>query len=84
MSNRPIGKRPKHGELDPLLVATLDATGLDWWVAYGKKHNKVLLASRLALVFSMGNSKRDFQRGLTPKMVRNVRRLAQAIREGKT
>lgn len=78
----PQGFRPPYGTIDGPVIDALDATGLAWWATNGKKHMKVYLAGRLVVVIAHGNSKREYQRGLTPKTVKVIRRLAAAILAG--
>ena len=65
--------------MPPEIRDALEATGLPWTVESGKKHHKVRLCGRLAVVLSHG-SKRPKAKTV-PNGITAIRRLAAELKE---
>lgn len=66
--------------LHPSLRKVLDEIGLPWSIEQGKKHNKLLVNGRLAVILSRGKPAEDANFRLIRNDVANIRRLAREIK----
>jgi hypothetical protein len=66
--------------LHPKLLEALDETGLPWDIEVGKKHNKLRVDGRLAVILSRGKPAEDANFRLIRNDIANIRRLAREIK----
>lgn len=66
-------------KLDPKVKATLEETGLPWYIENGKKHFKIRLCDRLVGVFPYGKRTEASQHA-NNNIIANIRRAARELK----
>lgn len=77
-----MAKRVLPAKFDKRLGEALDATGLPWTIEPGTRHFKIRLAGRLCGLVPQG-VKGDNSPKMLAKNVKQIRRIADEIKQGK-